>query len=162
MESLTFPETVSIISNMVLPVVLILATLNLISTTSQRSGKVMDRVRELLTSITVCNTQNTQQQDADTTIRILKILAKRSRFLQRSLWFQYLALCDFLATSGCLAIFKLLEFTRTEVPLLLGFLGILLIFCASIMLGFESRIAIKGLEIELKEAFREINSGRKN
>lgn len=159
MQKISFEETLMTLSAMVIPVVLIMATLSLILTTSQRSGKVMDRVRILIDVINDFKTTKTKeeiQKEFVMTFLNLEIMAKRSKFLQLSLWFQYLALTDFLATSVCLSAIKFFKLDYNHVPLFLGFIGIILLFGASIMLGIESRIAVRALNIELNEAFKKI------
>jgi hypothetical protein len=162
MDQVKFQDTIGILSAMIIPVVLIMATLSLILTTSTRAGKVMDRVRELINLINqdYNNKPENKEIKKETrySIEVLRIMAIRSKFLQHSLWFQYLALCDFFATSIFLAVIKLTPLNFYAVPLVLGLIGIVLLFGASIMLVFESRYAVKGLNKELKIAFKKIDS----
>ncbi|GAL87716.1 hypothetical protein MYP_4947 [Sporocytophaga myxococcoides] len=162
MDKARFQETVAILSAMIIPVVLIMATLSLILSTSTRSGKVIDRVRELLKMINPDYNNQSGKKDLDEemhhTLDVLRMMAIRSKFLQQSLWFQYLALCDFFATSIFLAIIKLTPLNFYAVPLVLGLIGIVLLFGASIMLVFESRYAVRALNKELKIAFKKFDA----
>lgn len=161
MDKAKFQETLAILSAMIIPVFLIMATLSLILTTSTRAGKVMDRVRELINLINQDYNNKPENKEIKKETRysidVLRIMAIRSKFLQHSLWFQYLALCDFFATSIFLAVIKLTPLNFYAVPLVLGLIGIVLLFGASIMLVFESRYAVKGLNKELKIAFKRID-----
>lgn len=161
MDKVKFQETVSILSAMIIPVVLIMATLSLIISTSTRSAKVMERVRELLNTKKLDHSSKSDKIDLDEetyhTLEILRMMAIRSKYLQQSLWFQYLALCDFFATSIFLAIIKLTPLNFYAVPLILGLIGIVLLFGASIMLAFESRYAVDALNKELRIAFKKFD-----
>ncbi|MCR6640876.1 MAG: DUF2721 domain-containing protein [Sporocytophaga sp.] len=161
MDKAKFQETLAILSAMIIPVFLIMATLSLILTTSTRAGKVMDRVRELINLINQDYNNKPENKEIKKETRysidVLRIMAIRSKFLQHSLWFQYLALCDFFATSIFLAVIKLTPLNFYAIPLVLGMIGIFLLFGASIMLVFESRYAVKGLNKELKIAFKRID-----
>ncbi|WP_028982492.1 DUF2721 domain-containing protein [Sporocytophaga myxococcoides] len=162
MDKDKFQETVAILSAMIIPVILIMATLSLILSTSTRSGKVIDRVRELLKIINLDYNSKSQKINSDEetrhTLEILHMMAIRSKYLQQSLWFQYLALCDFFATSIFLAIIKLTPLNFYAVPLVLGLIGVVLLFGASVMLVFESRYAVNALNKELKVAFKKFDT----
>ena len=145
MTSLT--ATLGVLSAMITPAVLILASGSLCLTTSSRLIRAVDRVRDvlpLMESLTV--------DDDARRAMLINQLAKttlRARMLQHALSLLYSAIGMFVATSVSIGVIALLALQTAWFPLLLGFIGAGLLFSASILLIVESRIAIRALYAEM-------------
>ena len=145
MTSLT--ATLGVLSAMITPAVLILASGSLCLTTSSRLIRAVDRVRDLLPlmeSLTV-------DDDARRAMLINQLTKTtlRARMLQHALSLLYSAIGMFVATSVSIGVIALLALQTAWFPLLLGFIGAGLLFSASILLIVESRIAIRALYAEM-------------
>ncbi len=145
MNSLT--STLAVLSAMITPAVLILASGSLCFTTSSRLIRAVDRVREILPIM------ETLGGDADAKramlINQLSKTTLRARMLQHALSLLYSAIGMFVATSVSIGVIALLSLSLAWIPLLLGFVGAGLLFSASILLIVESRIAIRALYAEM-------------
>ena len=133
----------SVLSAMITPAVLLLATGSLITTTSNRSIRCVDRVRERAAELEALG----ETQDEHTNAKRqhlysqLEINTRRARLLQKALSRLYLAIGCFVATSVSIGVVALLHINVGFVPLLIGFVGAILLFSASVYLIFESRLA---------------------
>jgi len=139
--------TLGVLSAMITPAVLILASGSLCLTTSSRLIRAVDRVRDLLPlmeSLTV-------DDDARRAMLINQLTKTtlRARMLQHALSLLYSAIGMFVATSVSIGVIALLALQTAWFPLLLGFIGAGLLFSASILLIVESRIAIRALYAEM-------------
>ena len=145
MTSLT--STLGVLSAMITPAVLILASGSLCFTTSSRLIRAVDRVREILPAMEALS------EDADAKrsmlINQLTKTTLRARMLQHALSLLYSAIGMFVATSVSIGVIALLSLSFAWIPLLLGFIGAGLLFSASILLIVESRIAIRALYAEM-------------
>ena len=145
MTSLT--ATLGVLSAMITPAVLILASGSLILTTSSRLIRAVDRVREILPLM-----EHLTPNDASRRAMLMNQLAKttmRARMLQHTLSLLYTAIGLFVATSVSIGVIALLSLQLAWIPLLLGFVGAGLLFAASMLLIYESRIAIRALYAEM-------------
>lgn len=145
MNSLT--STLSVLSAMITPAVLILASGSLILTTSSRLIRAVDRVREILPMM-----EAVASDDEPRRAMLLNQLAKttmRARMLQHTLSLLYTTIGLFVATSVSIGVIALLSLRFAWIPLILGFIGAGLLFIASMMLIYESRIAIRALYAEM-------------
>ena len=145
MNALT--STLGVLSAMITPAVLILASGSLILTTSSRLIRAVDRAREILPAM-----EAVAPDDASRRTMLQNLLAKttfRARMLQHVLSLLYSAIGLFVATSVAIGVIAMLSLQLAWIPLLLGFLGAGLLFVASILLIYESRIAIRALYAEL-------------
>lgn len=135
----------SVLSAMITPTVLILASGSLILTTSNRLTRVVDRVREMiaeLESLAEINDANKADKKA-LLFAQLERSTKRARLLQRAMTRLYLGLALFIATSVSIGVISLAEIAiLTWIPLVLGFIGAGLLFSASVHLIFESRLSL--------------------
>jgi len=139
--------TLGVLSAMITPAVLILASGSLCLTTSSCLIRAVDRVRDLLPlmeSLTV-------DDDARRAMLINQLTKTtlRARMLQHTLSLLYTTIGMFVATSVSIGVIALLSLQFAWIPLLLGFVGAGLLFCASMMLIYESRIAIRALYAEM-------------
>jgi hypothetical protein len=136
----------AVLSAMITPAVMILATSSLILTTTNRLVRVIDRVREMLPEFEkqaeVTKTDERAEEKRRMLLEQLDKATVRARLIQRALTRLYLALGFFLATSVALAVVTFARFTHAWIPLVFGLVGVLLLFSASLLLIFESRISL--------------------
>jgi hypothetical protein len=129
------------------PAVLILASGSLILTTSSRLIRAVDRVREILPLM-----ETLEPNGASRRAMLMNQLSKttmRARMLQHTLSLLYTAIGLFVATSVSIGVIALLSLRLAWIPLLLGFVGAGLLFAGSMLLIYESRIAIRALYAEM-------------
>jgi Protein of unknown function (DUF2721) len=139
--------TLGVLSAMITPAVLILASGSLILTTSSRLIRAVDRVRDILPLM-----ETLEPNDASRRAMLMNQLSKttmRARMLQHTLSLLYTAIGLFVATSVSIGVIALLSLQLAWIPLLLGFLGAGLLFVGSMLLIYESRIAIRALYAEM-------------
>ena len=137
-------SVIDVLSAMITPAVLILASSSLLITTSNRSIRCVDRVRERVEELESLGAAtdghtNTKRQHLYSQ---LEINTRRARLLQRAMSRLYLGIGFFIATSVSIGVVSLLEVSIGWVPLLLGFIGAGLLFAASVYLIIESRLAM--------------------
>jgi hypothetical protein len=133
---------IAVLTAMITPAVLISACGSMILSTSSRLGRVVDRVRTL--SDRLENIYAGTDLDRQASIfQQLDKLTSRARILQRCMVTFYLSLGMFVATSVAIGIVALLGLmTWAWIALLFGFIGAGLLFSASVLLIFESRLAL--------------------
>lgn len=136
-------SVIDVLSAMITPAVLLLATGSLIMTTSNRSIRCVDRVRERATELEALGDTRDEHTDAKRKhlYSQLEINTRRARLLQKALSRLYLAIGFFVATSMAIGLVALLHVNVGFVPLLIGFVGAFLLFSASVYLILESRLA---------------------
>jgi hypothetical protein len=143
-------STLSVLSAMITPAVMILATSSLILTTTNRIVRIVDRVREMLPEFE--KLARSEQPDQTKRAMLFDDLGRatiRARLGQRALAQLYLGLGAFLATSISLGIVTFARLNAGWLPLLFGAIGVALLFSASILLIFESRIALASAYAEM-------------
>lgn len=138
-------SALEVLSAMITPAVLILASGSLIMTTSSRSIRCIDRVRERaseletlgeeMDELTVAKRKHLHSQ--------LEINTRRARLLQKAMSRLYIGISFFIATSVSVGAVSLLHVSYAWLPLGLGFVGAGLLFSASLYLIFESRLALQ-------------------
>ena len=137
-------SVLDVLGAMITPAVLILASSSLLITTSQRSIRCVDRVRERAEELQALG----KGQDEGTEKRRLhlfkqlEINTRRARLLQKAMSRLYLGISFFIATSMAIGVVSLLHVNIGWVPMVLGFVGAFLLFSASVYLIFESRLAL--------------------
>ena len=136
-------STLGVLTAMITPAVMILATSSLILTTTNRLIRNTDRVREMLPEFeTLARSAQPDESKMTMLFDDLGRATVRARLGQQALAQLYLGLGAFVATSIALGA---VTFTRLDagwMPLLFGAIGVILLFSASILLIFESRIAL--------------------
>lgn len=146
------PE-LSILSAMITPVVLILATGQLILTTSQRLARSVERARKLSDQF-----EELAKKEQETTtvtekkkflFQLLLRAASRSKKLQQAMSLLYVALSLFVATSVAIGLLQALELEAFWIPVVLGFAGATLLLYATILLILETRIALGAVDTEM-------------
>lgn len=142
----TLDSTLGVLSAMITPAVLILATGSLILTTTNRLVRVIDRVREMVPEFEKLAEPGQSDELAEEKRRMLfgqlDRATVRARLIQRALSRLYLGLSLFLATSVALGVVAFARLNAAWIPLTLGVIGVALLFSASLLLIFESRIAL--------------------
>ena len=145
----------TVLSAMITPAVLILATGSLLMTTSQRLSRSIDRARKLSAAIEEIALDPAKRARRDMLLGQLHPAAERTRLLQRGMVCLYVAQGMFVATS---MVIGLLEFIRVTAPWVsgaLGMAGAILLLAASAVLIRESRIALRAVEKEMTTLTRE-------
>jgi uncharacterized membrane protein len=143
-------STLGVLSAMITPAVMILATSSLILTTTNRLVRIVDRVREMLPEFEkLVHSEQPDQRKLTMLFEDLRRATIRARVGQQALAQLYLGLAAFLATSIALGVVTFARLDAAWVPLLFGAIGVALLFSASILLIFESRIALASAYAEM-------------
>ena len=150
-----FGSAMAILSAMITPAVLILASSSLILATSNRLSRVLDRTRNLAERYEgLLQPRDTDGQQLaeklSLTSELLGRAARRASLLQRAMTFLYLALSVFVTTSIVIGIDAALGEGFTPVLVMLGLLGVVFLFSASVLLIVESRIALSAVNREME------------
>jgi Protein of unknown function (DUF2721). len=142
-----------VLSSMITPAVLILASGQLILTTSQRLSRVIERVRkvsqEFLTIERSADLQSDNEKKRRILYSILQKSTRRCKYLTLVMTFLYLSLSLFVATSFTIGIIAVVHGELTWIPTALGMLGSLLLFASSAILIIESRLTYSAIGDEL-------------
>ena len=137
-------SVLDVLGAMITPAVLILASSSLLITTSSRSIRCIDRVRERaeeLERLGKATDEGTERQRQHLYTQ-LEINTRRARLLQKAMSRLYIGISFFVATSVAIGVVSLIHIDVGWVPLLLGFVGAGLLFSASVYLIIESRLAM--------------------
>jgi hypothetical protein len=150
-------QTLTILSSMIAPVVLILACGSLITITSQRLTRVIERCRDLLVQLKLLVKEHGTSADfvtkeGELLFYLMDKATQRTRLLQKALITLYLSLGIFIATSLSLGILDVINSRRTWLPVLLTLVGALMLFYASVLLIRESAIAKRAINREMDDA----------
>ncbi len=142
---------------MIAPVVLILACGSLITITSQRLSRVIDRCRYLLEQLKQLVEEKGESTDLVTKegallFYLMDKATIRTRLLQNALTTLYLSLGIFIATSLSLGVLDVINSRRTWLPILLSMIGAFMLFYVSVLLIRESRLARQAINKEMDEA----------
>jgi hypothetical protein len=151
-------SSLAVLTAMITPAVLISASGTLILSTSERLGRVVDRVRSLSDRLQ-------ELSRGDTEVEFLKErrvmlfdqldkLTSRSRLLQRALTTFYLAVGVFVATSVAIGIVAFSAARFGWVPVVLGLIGATFLFYGSMLLVFEARLALSTTHAEMDFIWR--------
>lgn len=143
----------AIISAMITPAILILATGSLVASTLTRLGRIVDRARALLRDIAEFR-KNGDVVSATHSEFWLLSYRRRSAFAERALTIYYFAIFLFVAASLAIAIDDL---TRGIVPWLalsLTVTGAFCLFAGTAALVFETNIATGQIRLEIEAALR--------
>jgi hypothetical protein len=148
----------TILSAMITPAILIMASGSLILTTSQRLGRSMERVRKLNEQYSSLTSKETLSQgdlaEKGFLLELLLRATRRCRLLQRAMTSLYLTLGVFVATSIAIALFDVLDIPYAWAITLLSLIGAGLLFYASLLLIIESRIALQAVDREMDWVMR--------
>ena len=150
-------QTMTILSSMVAPVVLILACGSLITTTSQRLTGVIERSRNLadeLKALVKDEATESKEPEVSLLFYLLHKATYRTKLLQRTLIMLYLALGVFIATSLSLGLLDVFNTRRPWLPVVLSILGASMLFYASVLLIQESTLARRAVNREMNETLQ--------
>ena len=145
---------VAVLTSMITPALLISATGTFILSTSNRLGRVIDRVRKLTEQLEEIMRTNEQEielieERRDAIFDMIERQSTRARLLSRALMVFYIATGLFVATSIAIGLTSLLwPFNYVWLPVLLGIGGVTLLFCGSVVLIYEARLAFRSLRVE--------------
>ena len=142
---------------MITPVVLILATGQLILTTSQRLARSIERARKLADQFEELVRKEQDELNAEKKELLYELLyraAYRSRKLQHTISLLYVALSTFVATSVSIGLLEVIGLLTLWVPVVLGIFGTFFLFYATILLIAETRMAIGAVDIEMNYIVR--------
>jgi len=148
--------SLSFLSAMITPAVLISACGTLIFSTSTRLARVVDRVRQLTHSLeqlyagSVADFPEVRRAEVE---RQLSLLAQRSRLIQRSLTSFYVSLGAFVATTLGIGLALLLP-RLAWLPTLLGVVGTVVLFHGCVMLIREARLSLRSVDLEMELALK--------
>lgn len=136
--------TLTILSDMFAPAVLVSACGSLILTTSQRLSRSLDRQRDVAHQLRHHRKHEAAPDPAEHTHLTLQLsfAARRARLLQRVMTSLHLTLGVFVASILSIGLFELTNSTATWLIALLSVLGAGLLLYASLLLITESRLAV--------------------
>jgi hypothetical protein len=148
-----FAQALTILSAMITPAVLVLASGSLIMTTSQRLGRVIERTRKVgdrFKELAKSELDAEKLRDERAVLFTqLRMATRRAKLLQRAMVCLYSAVCVFVTTSVAIGLVDLTDFSLPWIPLVLGFAGAGALLYASILLIMESRVALQAVDYEM-------------
>jgi hypothetical protein len=157
-----FPA-LGILSSMITPAVLILASGSLIMTTSQRLSRVIERVRKISQEFMQIEKSSDPASANESKRRILYTLlrksAMRSKLLTSAMTSLYISLGMFVATSLAIGIVGVTHLRYTWIPTAIGMIGAVTLFISSAILIIESRLTY---DVIADEVHFVIESSRSN
>ncbi|HVH12479.1 MAG TPA: DUF2721 domain-containing protein, partial [Longimicrobium sp.] len=145
--------TLSVLSAMVTPAVLILASSSLVLATSNRLSRAIDRTRTITERVTEeakDEERTLLPEERELLLQQLGRTARRAKLLTRALTRLYTALAIFIATSMAIGVVAVTGVAYAWIALLLGFVGALLQNRSSLLLILESRIALTAVFDEME------------
>jgi hypothetical protein len=144
-------SSIGVLGAMITPAVLILACGTLITSTSSRLARIVDRVRVLSQAFERLCTEDVEfgEERLAEVERQLNSHARRSRLIQGSLTSLYIALGFFVATSISLALavrWPAMAWASSA----LGVVGTLILFHGCVLLIRETRLALSSVNSEMQ------------
>jgi len=147
-------STLAVLSAMVTPAVLILASSSLVLATSNRLTRAVDRARTLTERVVDLadhpDEHTMVNEERELRMHQLERTARRAKLLTRAMTRLYTALAIFIATSVTLGVVAGLSLAYAWIALVLGLTGAGLLFWASLMLIVESRISLASVYEEME------------
>lgn len=147
--------TLSFLTAMITPSLLISASSSLILSTSTRLGRVVDRVRALSAWMEEFVRSKDKEERAlyeerlQTNFVQMDLLTSRSRLLQRAMVCFYASLVAFVLTSVAIGIVALMNGRYSWLPIATGLFGALLLLYGCMLLMFEARLALQTIHHEM-------------
>lgn len=141
-------KDLAVLSAMITPAVLIMANSSLILATSQRLSRIMERARRMNEHVRTTQDSDSISQLESDVYEILDYTLKRGLLLQRSLSYLYISLTAFVATSVSIGIIDITHLGRVWIPISFSVVGVGLLLLASMLLLWESRIALLSVSRE--------------
>jgi uncharacterized membrane protein YcjF (UPF0283 family) len=157
-----FAQALTILSSMITPVVLIMASGSLTLSTSQRLNREIERTRKLgglLRELTEDEAvKNGEREEILSVYHQLKRSTRRVTHLQRAMTSLYLSLLFFVATSISIGLVDLLHLTYNWIPVTLVLVGAIMLFYACVELISESRLAFLSVNAEMRRAMKSVKN----
>src|SRR2546422_567166 len=151
-------SSLTVLTAMITPAVLISAAGSMILSTSTRMGRVVDRVRSLSDRLQEPSSAESETEFAEERRAMLfdqlDKLTSRSRLLQRALTTFYLAVGVFVATSVAIGVVAFSGARGAWVPVAMGLIGAFFLFYGSMLLVFEARLALSTTHAEMDFIWR--------
>lgn len=141
-------SSLSIISAMITPAILILASGNLVSSTLTRLSRIVDRARALGDHLATKGEAMTGVASAELA-DILRIYRRRSAFVARALTAYYAAIGFFIVTSLTIALDNFMQSLVPWLAVVLTVIGVLLLLLGTLALVIETNLASGMLGREL-------------
>jgi len=146
-------SSLGVLSSMITPAILILASGSLVMTTSQRLSRAVERVRRISQEFM----QIEKNPDATSAVEVkrrilyslLKKSARRCKLLTHAMTFLYLSLGLFVATSLAIGVVGVIDLRYAWIPTGLGVMGAILLFISSTILIIESRLTFSVIADEV-------------
>lgn len=141
----TLTDTLTVLSAMTTPAILVLASGSLIATTSQRLGGSMDRQRDAAKQLRDFHGQAAAAADPAEQTHLtaqLSFAARRARLLQQAMTALHITIGFFVASICAIGLFEFTHTAGSWLITLLSMLGALLLFLACVLLIRESRLAL--------------------
>lgn len=142
-----------ILGAMITPAVLISASGTLALSTSNRLGRIVDRVRSLSTiAESLPDGGGLTPDDVEKRALLadqLRTQSRRITLLQTSLTILYTAIGLWVATSLTIGLTHAVEGWLEWIPVFLGLCGAAALFFATLLLVSETRIAVRGTLVEM-------------
>lgn len=141
-----------IITAMITPVILILATASILGITSQRLSKALERARrmwEQLLHFPELEGHIELEEEARVHLTsLIKKVSKRARLLQKAMIILYISLSLFVGTSVAIGFIALAGSSTYWIPMAMEVGGIALLFYSTVILILEARIAVRSVKQE--------------
>jgi hypothetical protein len=153
-QTATLASALAVLTAMITPALLIMASGTFILSTSNRLGRVIDRMRVVSDKI-----EQWMQSDVPVShleerrtlyLSQLDRLSRRAGILQRSITLFYLAAATFMATSVTIGVIAVAGVRFAGIPVVLGIIGACLLFYGSVLLIFEARLAVASIRAEME------------
>lgn len=146
----TLASTLTILSAMFTPAVLVSACGSLILTTSQRLSRSIDRQREVAKQLHRHRKHQIAPDPAEHTHLTMQLsfAARRAHLLQQAMTALHLTLGIFIASIFSIGVFELVNSSAAWIIALLSVLGATLLLYASVLLIRESRLAVSDVAEE--------------
>jgi hypothetical protein len=147
----TMSPFLAVISAMITPSILILASGSLVASTLTRLARVVDRARILIERIPGLRASG-KDEDVATTMRWLRLYLRRAELAERALQLYYFAIGLFVAGSLAITIDDLTKHSVPWLALLLVVAGAACLFFGTAALVLETNIATGTLRSEVEHA----------
>ena len=141
-------SSLAIISAMITPAILILASGNLVASTLTRLGRIVDRARALGHHLASHSQAMSGSASAELT-DILRMYRKRSIYVARALSAYYGAIGFFIVTSLTIALDNVMRSLVPWLAVVLTVMGVLLLLLGTLALVIETNLASGMLGREL-------------
>ncbi len=148
-------NTLSFLTAMITPALLVSACGSLILSTSTRLGRVVDRVRALSSDMEeFVRSKNKEElalyeERVQTNFVQMDMLTSRSRLLQRAMVTFYFSLALFVMTSVAIGVVALVGGRYSWLPIATGLIGAILMLYGCVLLIFETRLALATIHHEM-------------